>query len=81
MSTEGVASHSTAVDTAHYHPDKDPPRAEQADDEVEEMVGTVSLYVGCADLKEGGRVKGSDDSKSVMQRNNWDGEVASDGLE
>ena len=51
MSTGGVASHSTAVDTADYHPDKDPPGAEQTDDKMEDVVSTVSFNIGGADLK------------------------------
>lgn len=36
---------STAVDAAYAEPNKDPPRAEQRDDTVEEMVGRISLHV------------------------------------
>lgn len=36
---------STAVDAAYAEPNKDPPRAEQRDDTVEEMIGRISLHV------------------------------------
>lgn len=44
---------STAVDTAYAEPNKDPPRAEEGDDTVEEMVGRISLHVRTLDNLKG----------------------------
>ena len=36
---------STAIHTAHYHPDKYPPGAQKGDDAVKEMVRAVILHI------------------------------------
>lgn len=38
---------SATIDAAHNQPNEDPPRAEEGDDAVQEMVRTVILHVGC----------------------------------
>ena len=42
---------SAAVHTADDEPDEDPPRTEEGDDAVQQMVGTVTLNVGMGDLR------------------------------
>lgn len=43
----GFPSSSAAIDTAHYEPHKDPPRAEEGDDAVEKVVGSVPFHIRC----------------------------------
>ena len=43
----GSQSSSATVDTADYEPYEDPPRAEERDDAVEEVVGSVPFHIRC----------------------------------
>jgi hypothetical protein len=40
-------SFSAAIHTAHNQPDEYPPRTEEGDDAMEEMVGTIILHIRC----------------------------------